>query len=365
MSVNKRVLLVINSDLINAGVPNVVMTIVRQLSDRFAFDVVTYHSKEGQYDAEFESYGGKIFRLSLLSYEKHKLMYFFRYVQISRFLKKILKQEKYDIIHCHNGMEAGIFLKHAQSNGIPIRIAHAHGTYFRKGNNKVLLWYHSQCRRLIRKHATVSLACSAQAGQSLFAPNDFINVLNPIDTTLYLDLKKTPHTGCNLLQIGYFCANKNQLFSIKLLKSLLDENSDIKLTFIGFPHDEVYYAEIQKMIDEFSLREYICFLPPDADKSEIFKTTDIVLVPSFTEGLPLVALEAQSAHIVTLLSDHISLDANLGLAIYAEYDHLSEWKNAVKEAYSKRQIYDAINIDTDLIERCRWCRRIGEYYDGQ
>jgi len=365
MSVKKNVLLVINSDLVNAGVPNVVMVIVRNLSKYFNFDIVVYHNQDGQYDDEFKSYGGKIFRLSLLDYKRHKILYPLRYVQIGNFIKKILKQKKYDIIHCHNGIESGIFLKYAHLFEIPTRIAHAHGTYLRKGNNKILLWYRLQCKKLIQKNLTVAVACSTQAGKSLFDTVDFINILNPVSISSYLDLEKKQHTGCNLLQIGYFCANKNQIFSIKLLKKLLEKKMDVKLSFVGFPQDEVYYAEMLRLIDELSLNENVKFLPSNIDKSQVFSDIDIVLVPSFTEGLPLVALEAQAAHIMTLMSDHVTLDANIGLGFYAKYNDFHEWENAINEMYCEKSNYSQVNIDTDLIETNSWCNRIGAIYYGE
>ncbi len=365
MHIKKKVLLVINSDLIRAGVPNVVMTLVRNLSERFVFDVITYHKQEGQYDAEFESYGGKIFRLSLLDYGKHKVLYPFRYTQIKRFLKQILSEKQYDVMHCHNGTEAGIFLKYAKRRGIPVRLAHAHGTYLRKGNNKILLWYYAYCKKCIERYATTALACSTQAGESLFLSKKFMNVLNPVDISSYRGLEKKAHAGCNLLQIGYYCQNKNQLFSIQLLKALLEEKMDVKLTFIGFSQEEAYYAQMLKTMDALSIHEHICFLPSDADKAHVFSETDIVLLPSFTEGLPLVALEAQSAHVAVILSDRISADANLGLATYAKYNSLPAWTNAVKQIYLEKECCDKINVATEAIEANEWCNRIGEIYDGQ
>ncbi len=362
MKAKKRVLLIVNSDLINAGVPNVVMTIVRNLSDRFFFDVVTYHGTKGQYDDEFKSYGGKIFNLSLLKYEKHKILYPLRYFQIKKAMREILSKNKYDVVHCHNGVEAGIFLKCAKQFKIKTRLAHAHGTYSRKGSNKLLIWYYSCCKKFISKYATTALACASLAGKSLFGEKEFVNVLNPVDISLYKNQEKAIHDGCNLLQIGYFCANKNQIFSINLLKSLLDEKVNAKLTFIGYPQDEIYYSKMLKTIDEFSLKDYVVFLPKDADKSKEFSKTDVVLMPSKTEGLPLVALEAQAAKVASLLSDHIACDANIGLATYAEYNNLADWTKKVIEIYENRD--SKVETDTSKIETNLWCNRIEAIYNG-
>lgn len=359
----KNVLLVINSELINGGVPNVIMKIVRRLSDRFSFDIVTYYNGRGLYDEEFESYGGKIFRLSLLDYSKHKLSYPFRYCQIKKRVKRILKEKKYDVIHCHDGRESGIFLKFAEKAGVPVRISHAHGTYARGGNNKILLSYYSKCKKLIIKNSTKLLACSTQAGESLFGKADFTNVLNPVDA-YSSEVKRVEHEGFNLLQIGYYCENKNQLFSMKLLRALIDDGINARLTFIGFPQEADYYEKMLKAVNELSLSENVIFLPSDADKAKVFSETDLVLMPSFTEGLPLVALESQMAHVKCLLSDKISTDANIGLVTYAEYGNVDAWKDAALKIYRNETGVLKINIDTDLIETGGWCNRIEAIYNG-
>ena len=363
MALKKNVLLIINSDLVNAGVPNVVMQTVRELSDRFSFDVLTYHSKDGEYDSEFLSYGGKIYKLSLLEYKNHKLTFPLRYFQIKKKIKRILKEKKYDVIHCHNGVESGIFLKYASAAGVPVRISHAHGTYTRGGSNKLLLWYHSLAKRLIRKNATELLACSTEAGRSLFCDAEFKNVLNPVVN--YYTGERVEHNGCNLLQIGYFCKNKNQLFSIKLLKSLLLVGVDARLSFIGFPNEDGYYEKMLELIDELSLGDRVEFLPHNADKAGAFSLADAVLMPSFTEGLPIVALESQLARVECILSDRISRDADVGLAVFKEYGNEAAWRDAVIEIYKRKNVPPEININTELIERGGWCNRIGAIYNEE
>ena len=131
----KRVLFVINSNLDNAGVPNVLMQIVRKLKEEFVFDIVVGNSAKGFYDDEFLSYGGKIFRHDLVDYSKSKVFYGKRGKQTYQKVKEVLKENKYDIIHCKNGVEAGFALKTAYKVGVPIRIVHSHGTYTNRGKN--------------------------------------------------------------------------------------------------------------------------------------------------------------------------------------------------------------------------------------
>lgn len=337
------------------------MTIARGLSDRFVFDAITYGSAAGDYDDEFEALGGKIHRLSLLDYDNHKLTYPLRFFQIKSALNKILKNTGYDIIHCHNGVESGIFLKFAKKRGVQKRISHAHGNYLRSGSNKILLFYHSFCKKLIHKNATVRLACSRSAGETLYNNDEFINVLNFVDTSVYSNLVKQKHGTLNLLQIGYFCKNKNQLFSIHLLKTLIENEVDSKLTFIGFAQDEEYYNAMLSAVSQLNLQDRVCFLPPDADKREVFPLTDAVLLPSHSEGLPLVALEAQAASTLCLASDRVPKDIDIGLARFVELGNIDAWRSAIENAdfsNPKSQVnVDAVNLSS-------WISRIEDIYNA-
>ncbi len=357
----KRVLVVLNSDLIRAGVPNVVMTIARALSDKFVFDAVTYGTAAGDYDSEFEALGGRIYRLSLLDYDSHKLTYPMRFFQIKNALNMVLKSTRYDIIHCHNGIEAGIFLSIANKYGIPKRIAHAHGNYTRVGSNKILLWYHRFCKKLIHKHATDRLACSSNAGKTLYNSDEFINILNCVDTSLYSGLTKQKHDTLNLLQIGYFCHNKNQIFSIKLLKELISRSLPARLTLIGFAQDEEYYSAMLKTISELKLKDYVHFLPSDTDKREILPLTDAVLLPSHSEGLGIVTLEAQASNTYCIASDRVPKDADIGLMRFAELNNIDAWCSVIK-ALDFEGTKPQVNVDA--IELSCWINRIEDIYNA-
>lgn len=55
----RRVLLVVGGPLVNAGVPNVVMNIVRELHSEYTFDVLCLADGEGCHDKEFKPTRGR------------------------------------------------------------------------------------------------------------------------------------------------------------------------------------------------------------------------------------------------------------------------------------------------------------------
>ena len=184
-------------------------------------------------------------------------------------------------------------------------------------------------KRHILKYANVRLACSSIAGDTLFSGAPYENVLNPVDVSLYADIERKPHKGIHLLQIGYFCELKNQLFSIRLLSYLRKRGADVHLSLIGYPQTQKYLEEMYALIAQDNLVEHVSFLLHDFDKRVAFAQSDYCLLPSGSEGLPLVALESQAAGVPCLMSDNVPKDADIGGSFFLPYDDLEKWVNMI------------------------------------
>lgn len=200
----KRVLLVIEGALDDSGVPNVVMHTVRGLHGQYRFDVLCRATQPGSFDREFAGYGGTVYRMALPDYNVHPLLFLLRPLLLRRKLKALFHANAYDVVHCHSGFEAGLIARIAARHHVPVRIAHAHGTYQTKRKNPLLTAYHQWNRKQIEKDCTAKLACSGVAGETLYLNRTFCNILNPVDLSFYGNVEKIPHTGIHLLQIGYF-----------------------------------------------------------------------------------------------------------------------------------------------------------------
>lgn len=338
----KRILLISYTELCFGGVSKVLMTLVEKLHEEYNFDVATLSTKPGYYDEAFSSYGGKIYRIPSLQYLEHKILYPLSFFQIRKAVTKILKENHYDVIHGHSGWQDAACHVAAARLGLGVRISHGHGTYVWEGRNLVMRFYFRFAKKLIQTHANVRLACSSAAGDTLFSGDPYENVLNPVDVSLYADIEKMPHKGINLLQIGYFCKGKNQLFSLRLLDHLRKKGVDAHLLLIGYPNEQRYLEEMEALIAQCDLGEHISFLPPDFDKREAFAKADYCLLPSESEGLPLVALESQAAGVPCLMSDNISTDSDVGAGFFLPHDNLEKWAVAILEG---------VKIDTDRLER--------------
>lgn len=325
----KKILLISLTELCVGGVSKVLMTLVEELHEEYSFDVVTLCAKLGYFDDAFTAYGGRIYRIPSFQYLEHKLLYPLSFFQIKKAITKILKENEYDVIHGHSGWQDAACLAAAAHVGLPVRISHGHGRYIWGGRNLVMRFYARFTKKMIQKHANVRLACSSVAGESLFLGDPYENVLNPVDVSLYADIERKPHKGINLLQIGYFCELKNQLFSIRLLSYLRKRGADVHLSLIGYPQTKKYLEEMYALIAQDNLAEHVSFLPHDFDKRVAFAQSDYCLLPSGSEGLGLAALESQAAGVPCLMSDNVPKDADVGAGFFLPYNDLEKWANLI------------------------------------
>lgn len=359
----KNVLLVIGSSLVNAGVPNVAMKMVRSLHGEYNFDIVVGSSEPGYYDEEFLSFGGDIFRYDKYVYEDGLIKFNRSGKQLYNVINEILSKKKYDVIHCQNGYLSGWALKAAFEHDISVRIAHSHGTYILRGKNIPARMFKKSSMKKICKYATYFFACSDIAGKTLFCGHDFENIMNPIDMDQYLSLQKKPHDSINLIQIGYYCKLKNQIFTLKVLQELVSKGKNAKLWYIGYDDGSGYMSDLTEKIREFDLDDRIQMLPPNYDKLLIFPEMDFLLLPSSSEGMPLTALEAQASRTYCIASTHVPSDVDMGLFKRMDVDALGSAEKCAEWIIQNCNYTDSLDVERiKQLNTAVWVKRIETVY---
>ncbi len=99
-----------------------------------------------------------------------------------------------------------------------------------------------------------------------------------------------------ILCVGRLCANKGQRILFEAIKPLIAENLDLNLTFIGEGPDR---ADLEKQVQACGLNTHIRFtgaLNADA-VLDYYRQTDLFVLTSFAEGLPVVLMEAMAFEI--------------------------------------------------------------------
>jgi glycosyltransferase involved in cell wall biosynthesis len=342
------------------------MQIVRSLKEQFVFDIVLFTKEEKDYDEEFLTYGGKIYRIPYYegnSYLRQRIDYTIRGLYIFHGINKILRlNEHYHAIHCNNSFEAGLCVTAARMHGIPIRIVHSHAVcpkynFIRRNINHIYQF-------LINTNSTVKIGCSEKANRSLFGKTEgsslFLNIYNEklFDRTRYPSQIKE---RLILTQVGYYCSNKNQLYSLKILSKLVEKYPDALLQFVGFDGEE-YVLEMKKYISEHNLQSNVFFFPSNTDIPKLLSVTVAYLCPSVSEGFGIVLVEAQAMGVKCYVSDTVPCDANVGGCDYISLEKGPEfWALKIIEDFPDNQkchseyICDKFKTNTQM-------ERLREYY---
>lgn len=362
----EKILMISPTGLANGGVQAVIMSIIRNLSHKYEFDIVC-NIHQDFYKEEFESFGGKVhYILNNESKIGKKFDYYLRYYRTLHAFEKLLKHNgPYKAIHCHNAFESAIFLKVAQRAGIKIRIIQSHNTEPpKKRKNKLFYLYNKKYRKDIQKCATKMIGCSKDACKYLFGNTSFEVVNNAINLDKF-DIQKYPcktNSELSFLHVGRFTYQKNQLFLLDVFSKILLKYPDSKLKIVGFGPDE---EKIRNKVTELNLSSNVEILPHDTDIPKLMSISDFLLFPSTYEGLGIVVVESQAMHLHCFISDAVPEEANLGNCTYISLKNNSEqWSEIICE-YIQNNGATKKSVDMSSYDIKNVIKKYDEIYIGE
>lgn len=353
----KNVLLIINSGLLNSGVPKVVFDIVSALYEKYDFDILVQSNKKEYYDDKLLYYGCNIIYFGNPVYGRKR--YF--YDLTIRLLKTlwIVRRKKYDIIHSFTGYQAGVDCLAGFLAGSNVRIANIHGVVS-STNTLVTGSYERICCYLIKRFATNRIGVSEQAASSLYKGMNYEVIYNSVRFDEYQKIAKEVHAGINLIQIGYYNENKNQLYSLNILRELKKQNQKVCLYFIGYDMGNGYYDQMLNYIVHNELTDNVIFLNHDYDKKKILPYIDYMLQPSIFEGLSLTALECQASCIPCIVSDAIPEIVNIGFLHRIPLIHMNAWVSFIRDGDGKNDHIE--EQKTTIFSRTRFLDSFDKIY---
>lgn len=298
-----KVLMVNTVDTARNGITNVIFNYVVQLKDSgIVFDLVTKNVPDHSYVEQIEEHGG---RVHVIPRSMRRIWKYFTT------LKKVVKENQYDLVHIHgNSHTLVIELLAAKLGGCKARIAHGHST----GCNSLAL--HKCLTAPFDGLCTHRLACGNEAGQFLHGKHSFAVMRNGIDVKKYLF---SANARCDyrnrygiearfvLGHVGMFDEVKNQSFLLDILNELLKTDCRYHLLLIG-------EGPLQEMVKEkatdLQIKDYVTFVGGTDCVSEHLSAMDMIVMPSLHEGLPLSLIEAQASGLRCLVSDNITREVD-------------------------------------------------------
>lgn len=283
---------------------------------QFDFFIYNFSNQPGEYDEEIIKLGGRIYEAKN-RFSKNPIRFL---AELSTFLKA---HPEYKILHSHQYTLSGFILLMGKKCG-RITIAHSHAIFYPSKAllRKIIDW---GGRVLLRKKADYFFGCSELALNTLFnvtSANDNAWVLkNGVNVEAF---RFSEHyreywrskimADDNSLVIGYvarFSLVKNHFFLIDVFSTIVSNEPNAILVLVGdgvLKNEVINYAKKCRIIDN------VIFLGIRSDVAEIINAFDVFVFPSISEGLGLVAIEAQTNGLPCILNkDGIPKDADIGV----------------------------------------------------
>ena len=229
-------------------------------------------------------------------------------------LNKFYKENAnyYDIIHVHSANTGILDLFFAYLYGINNRLIHSHSTKFSD------VWLKSVRNRIIyfyaKYFATGQIACSEEAGTFLFKSKEFLIYRNAIDVERFrfsiknrLDMRQRMGFNNTLVigHVGNFDKVKNHKFVLNVFRELSLIIDDVVLCLYG---EGALKDDLIKLSYDLGINSKVKFMGRMNNMNEELSGIDVIVFPSFFEGIPLSLIEAQACGLPIVSSNTISKD---------------------------------------------------------
>jgi len=289
---NKRKLNVIHlvEELTIGGLEKILTTIVLNL-DKKKYNVSVWCLREGGFFADKLVKEGIDVKILHISTSRNPLSIYKLY--------RLLKCHKFDIIHTHAYSAGTIGRMSAFLAGVPVIISHNHSVYDYYGKFYNLVeWFLSLItdRVICISEVVNGFANKTQRINS----KKLITIHNGIDDVCDLteksssDLKKELGIPINhpvICTISHMEEHKGLKYLLEAASLLLQSKNDVSFLLVG---EGVLKKELKILCADLKIEKNVIFAGEQSDISEILSLSDIFVLPSLREGLPLTILEAMA-----------------------------------------------------------------------
>lgn len=326
--IKKRILVYGMSDNMG-GMESYIMYMIQHTEpDQYDFDMLTVFQKIA-YENELSRRGCRVYHVD--SFSRNPLRHIRRVCEIMK---------QYDVLYM-NILDAGAFgtALAAKLAGKKV-IVHSHNG----DTDRQLL--HKVSRPILNLLADERYACSDVAGKHMFGTRVYQIRENEIDKDRFAfnPQKRSSMRKCLHIEeqyvvchVGRITKQKNPYGVIDIFEKVQKELDNTVLLYVG---DGDMRAGIEKYIDQKSSKELkaaIHMLGLRNDIPDILSASDVFILPSFYEGNPISAIEAQENGIPCVIADNIELRPMRSCTYKINVNDIDSWAEKIISLKSGRR----------------------------
>ncbi|WP_316820135.1 glycosyltransferase family 4 protein [Pedobacter gandavensis] len=268
-----------------------VLDLVNEL-DKQVFESVVLSFTEGPMVDRLRSDGFKVY---VVPTEKP-----FNY-KVWKAVRKIVEQEKIDLIHAHGTRANSNTFSTAKSLGIPL-IYTVHGWSFHPDQSSTVKIIRTLSERFLVKMANRTICVSQsnlKEGLSKFPMHDAQVILNGINQQKFnpdqqfKDVRKELGIPAEAVLIGYIARITAQKEPLNFLRGIAQVPTDLNAKYLIVGDGELK-SEMLELASSLNLNDRLIFQDFRSDIPDILNAVDIFCLPSLWEGLPIALLEAMA-----------------------------------------------------------------------
>ncbi|MBN1515814.1 glycosyltransferase [Candidatus Sumerlaeota bacterium] len=276
--------------------------------------------------------------METVAFSKSALPYIIR-------LRAALKRLKPRIVHSHQNYLCGLSTLAARMAGVPLRIAHYHGTYATQRFSLARRLYIQAARQAESATASLVIGCSQAALDSYPSPS-WKNVARRVlycgcelseyakegDPAAIRDELQIADNALLIGTVGRLTMEKNHGFLIDIFAQLVKRRPGAMLIIAG---DGVNRIQLEAKIQREGLQQKVKLLGSRDDIPHLLQAMDVFVFPSLYEGLPIAMLEAQIAGRPCVVSNRITAETDVVPELIERLSpeiSAAEWADAILRA---------------------------------
>ncbi len=364
-----RILHIVNSLKKGSGVIGVIMNYYRNIDrNRIQFDFLYYKEVNISYREEIQSLGGYTYKINIpsikniLNYRK----YLNKYIEANNF--------NYLIVHIHELISLSLIAPILKKHGVKHIIAHSHSAKYSFSPIKSLRNYF-MCLKLKQK-ADRYCACSNASGEfwfgKEFSKKNLVSIINNAidcdtfryDSKIRSDVRSELNLGDSFVigHVGRFSTEKNHMFIIKVFSEIVKVNPNSILILVG---EGSMISKIKEKVRLYKLSKYVMFLGQRSDVNRLYQAMDAFIFPSISEGIGMVAIEAQCSGLPCVISDSVTKEVGI---INTEFLPLKSSPKIWAEHILKSKGFNRLD-NTEKLKENGFCietesQKLLSYYEG-